>query len=68
MKPENHAIRALERSLETAPPEIHGAICRVIFALNVVLLNQKDPVALALAKRGLAEDMAKLEAALKSDE
>lgn len=54
MKPENHAIRDLERMLEGATPEQRAAIERVIAALSAVVMNSDVPEALEMAKRILA--------------
>jgi hypothetical protein len=64
MKPEKHAIRAIEKQLADASPEIRAAGERVILALNSCLMNAGDPAALDLCRKMLAKDVAAFEAAL----
>jgi hypothetical protein len=66
MKPENHAIRELEACLADASPEVTTAIERVILSLKACVLNRKDPAALAMCQRALAEETAALEKAMRS--
>lgn len=65
MKPENHAIRQLEKQIEAAPPEVAAAMPRVILALKMCLLNKADPAALEFAKRTVAQEVAALSDVLK---
>lgn len=67
MKPENHAIRDLEKMLENEQrPESRARIERVIFSLKAVLLNEADPHAKKIAKAWLAEDVDTLNKLLDS--
>jgi hypothetical protein len=65
MKPENHAIRELESCLADAPPEVQTAIERVVLSLKACVMNRKDPAALAMCQRGLADETAALEKAMR---
>lgn len=65
MKPENHAIRELEACMADASPEVQAAIERVIAALKACVMNRKDPAALAACQRGLVEETAALERAMR---
>ncbi len=63
MKPENHAIRQLEKQCENALPEIGMAIDRVIVALAAYIANRKDDAAYTQAKKQLEIELAALEKA-----
>lgn len=65
MKPEKHAIRAIEKQLADASPEVRAAGERVILALNACLMNADDPAALDLCREMLAKDVATFEQVLK---
>lgn len=67
MKPENHAIRDLEKLLKNERrPEARARIERVILSLKAVLLNEADPAAKKIAKAWLAEDLDTLNKLLDS--
>lgn len=66
MKPENHAIRQLEKQLEGATPEVADAIERVILSLKACLMNVSDRNALAFCRHQLANDVAALNEILKA--
>ena len=68
MKPENHAIRQLEKQLEGASPEVARSIEYVILDLKACLMNANDPAALALVQKQLAEDVAALGRIMKPGE
>jgi len=66
MKPENHAIRQLEKQLDGATPEVASAITHVILSLTNVIEN-KNPAAKAKAREILDRDTKELERVLKSN-
>lgn len=61
MKPENHAIRQLEKQLEGAAPEVAAQIERVILSLKTVLMNEGDEHARRLTRMMLSEEVARLD-------
>jgi predicted lipid-binding transport protein (Tim44 family) len=67
VKPENHAIRDLEKMLKAEKrPKAREKIERVILSLKAVLLNEADPAAKKIAKAWLAEDLDTLNKLLES--
>ncbi len=64
MRPENHAIRQLEKQLEGASPDVANHIERVIASLNAVLLNEGDEAAQSLCRKYLKIEIEALEKAL----
>lgn len=61
MKPENHAIRQLEKQLDGATPEVAAQIERVVASLNAILLNAGDADAVAMCRKHLQTEINELE-------
>jgi hypothetical protein len=65
MKPENHAIRQLEKQLEGASPEVAAQMERVILSLKTVLMNADDEAASSWGRLKLADEVARLAEMMK---
>jgi hypothetical protein len=60
VKPENRAIRQLEKQLEGASPEVAHQIERVTAALKGMLMRERQQSAYDLKKRSLDDEVKKL--------